>query len=24
MTYKLLDSGEGKKLESFGPITLIR
>lgn len=24
MDYALLDSGEGKKLESFGPITLIR
>ncbi|WP_348663752.1 class I SAM-dependent methyltransferase [Chlamydia vaughanii] len=24
MDYKLLDSGEGKKLESFGPVTLIR
>ncbi|ANG66277.1 class I SAM-dependent methyltransferase [Chlamydia gallinacea] len=24
MDYTLLDSGEGKKLESFGPITLIR
>ncbi|WP_375793583.1 class I SAM-dependent methyltransferase [Chlamydia sp. 12-01] len=24
MDYKLLDSGDGKKLESFGPITLIR